>query len=308
MSGRGRRRGGEQPVVPDAEFESYYGRAILKPPTWEATDIAGYLFLGGLAGAGSVVAAAAQVTGRPSLARVNKTVSLGAIGLSMVALIHDLGRPTRFVNMLRTFKPTSPMSVGSWLLAAYGPAAAAAAISDLTGVAPLAGTAATLAAAAAGPGVASYTAALLCNTAVPAWHGSYRYLPFVFVSSAASAAAGAGLIGAPLHETGPVRRLAVVAGTTEIVTSELRRVRLGLPGEAFQIGKARRYHQSSQALTAVGVATAAWWGRRNRLAGAVAGLALLAGSALSRFATFEAGRISAADPKYTVVPQRQRSL
>ena len=70
-------------------------------------------------------------------------------------LVHDLGRPMRFVNMLRVFKPSSPMSVGSWLLSAYGPAAGAAAVSDVTGILPAAGTAATLGAGLLGPAIAN---------------------------------------------------------------------------------------------------------------------------------------------------------
>ncbi len=47
------------------------------------------------------------------------------ISLSFVALVHDLGKPSRFVNMLRVAKPTSPMSVGTWILSVYGPVAGA---------------------------------------------------------------------------------------------------------------------------------------------------------------------------------------
>jgi formate-dependent nitrite reductase membrane component NrfD len=229
---------------------------------------------------------------------------MAAIGLSLTALVHDLGRPERFLNMLRTFKWSSPMSVGSWLLSVYGPAAIGAAMSDLTGIAPAVGTAATAAAAVTGPAVATYTGALIGNTAVPAWHGGHRYLPFVFGASAASAAAGAGLIGSPLGENVPVRRLAVLAGATELATHRLMQSGMGTAGEAFDEGKARGYQHASQVLTAIGVAGAVV-GRRSRLASSVAGAALLGGSALTRFAIFEAGRISAADPRYTVVPQRQ---
>ncbi|RMI29201.1 NrfD/PsrC family molybdoenzyme membrane anchor subunit, partial [Streptomyces triticirhizae] len=151
----GRQR--ERRMVPQAEFTSYYGRPVLKVPAWEARDIAGYMFLGGLAGAGSTLAAAAQLTGRPATARALKLSSLGAISLSTVALVHDLGRPARFLNMLRVAKPTSPMSVGSWLLAGYAPAAGLAAASAATGLLPRLGTAATLAAGGLGPAVATYT-------------------------------------------------------------------------------------------------------------------------------------------------------
>ncbi len=292
-------------MVPAAEFQSYYGKPILKAPTWAPLDIAGYLFLGGLAGASSVVGAGAQATGRPALARATKTAALTAAVLSLTALVHDLGRPARFLNMLRTFKWTSPMSVGSWLLSAYAPAAIGAALSDLTGIAPAMGTAATVAAAITGPGVATYTGALIGDTAVPAWHAGHRYLPFVFAASAASAAAGVGLVGAPLGETAPVRRLAVLAGTTELVTDRRMRAAMGIPAEAFEAGRAKRYHRASQILTGIGI-TAAAAGRRSRAASALAGAALLGGSAFTRFAIFEAGRISTADPRYTVVPQRRR--
>ena len=103
-----------------------------------------------------------------------KVGALGAIGLSGVALVHDLGRPGRFVNMLRVFKPSSPMSVGSWLLTAYGPVAGAAAVSEVTGILPKAGTAATLGAVLLGPAIATYTAALICDTAVPGTRATGR--------------------------------------------------------------------------------------------------------------------------------------
>jgi formate-dependent nitrite reductase membrane component NrfD len=99
---------GEQPMVPKAEFQSYYGQPIINQPVWESPDIPGYLFLGGLAGASGVLAAGAQLTGRRGLARVSKSGAAVAAGLSAVALVHDLGRPGRFLNMLRTFKGPLP--------------------------------------------------------------------------------------------------------------------------------------------------------------------------------------------------------
>jgi hypothetical protein len=301
-----RKNRAEAPMVPEATFSSYYGKPVINKPTWAGPDIAGYLFLGGLAGAGSVIAAGAQLTGRPALARTMKSGCTVAAGLSLTALVHDLGRRARFFNMLRTLKVTSPMSIGSWLLAGYAPAAAAAALSDLTGIAPAAGAAATAIAAVIGPGVATYTAALIANTAVPAWHDGYRYMPFLFAASAVSAAAGLGLAGAPLRENEPVLRLGVLAGAAEILAEKVMEKRMGLPGEAYQEGRARQYSRAAQAATVAGVLTGALLGRRSRAAAAVAGAALVAGSALTRFAVFHAGLNSAEDPKYTVVPQRQR--
>lgn len=137
--------------------------------------------------------AGAQATGRPALARAAKSGALGAIGLSLAGLVHDLGLPARFLNMMRVVKMTSPMSVGSWILAGYVPAAGMAAAAALTGRMPRLGTVATATAALLGPAVATYTAVLVSDTAVPAWHDGHRELPFVFAGSAAMAAGGLGL-------------------------------------------------------------------------------------------------------------------
>ena len=121
---------------------SYYGRPVIKETIWGSPEVPGYLFLGGLAGASSMLAAFADASGHRELARVSKTAATGAIALSAVALVKDLGRPARFLNMLRVVKVTSPMSVGTWLITGYGPLAAAAAASALTGKLPKAGAAA----------------------------------------------------------------------------------------------------------------------------------------------------------------------
>jgi len=287
-------------------FTSYYGRPILKEPTWEPLDIAGYLFTGGLAGASSILATGAELTGRPRLARATKLGALAAISVSAVALVHDLGKPSRFYNMLRVAKPTSPMSMGSWLLTAYGPLAAATAASDVTGIAPSAGRAAGLGAGVLGSGVASYTAVLIADTAVPAWHESRKQLPFVFVGSAATAAGGLGLLTAPCAEAGPARRAALGGAALELAASNAMEHAAGIAGETFHEGKAGLLLRAAKALTAGGALVGATLGRRSRAAAAVSGAALLAGSALTRFGIFEAGRASTLDPKYTVVPQRER--
>src|SRR4051794_5988163 len=103
MNARTDRRSAEQQMVPEAQFTSYYGRPVLKETVW-GPDVPSYLFLGGLAGASSALAAGAQLSGHVELARTAKAGAAGAISLSMVALVHDLGRPARFVNMLRVFK------------------------------------------------------------------------------------------------------------------------------------------------------------------------------------------------------------
>jgi DMSO reductase anchor subunit len=301
---RGRR--GEESVVGSAEFTSYYGRPVLNGPNWEATNIAGYFFLGGLAGASSVLAAGADLTGRPTLARRAKYGALAAIGLSTVALIRDLGRPSRFPNMLRVLKPTSPMSVGSWLLSGYGPAAGAAALSAATGLLPGAGRAATAGAAALGPAIASYTAVLIADTAVPTWHEGYRELPFVFTGSAAAAAGGLGMIVAPVAEAGPARRAAAAGAALELAAGARMESRLGMLADPYRQGAPAVLTRAARVLTAAGALGGLLLGRRSRTAAVASGAALLAGSALTRFGVFAAGVASARDPRYTVVPQRER--
>ncbi|HEV7529733.1 MAG TPA: NrfD/PsrC family molybdoenzyme membrane anchor subunit [Solirubrobacteraceae bacterium] len=301
----GKQRRGERPAE-DHPGSSYYGKPIINLPVWEERDIAGYLFAGGLAGASSILAAGGELSGRPRLARRCKLCASAALGASLVALVHDLGRPGRFLNMLRVFKPTSPMSVGSWLLGAYGPLNGIAAGSDVLGIAPRAGRAAALGAGVLGAGVASYTGALIANTAVPAWHGGHRELPFVFVGSAASAGAGFALIAAPSSEAAPARRMAVLGAAGELVAEQLMERRLGMVAQALHDGSAGKRLKAAKALTAAGALGSATLARRSRLAAALSGAALLAGSALTRFGLFEGGMASARDPKYTVEPQRER--
>lgn len=288
------------------EFTSYYGKPVLNKPTWEPRDIAGYLFLGGLAGASSVVGASAQLTGRPGLARTAKVGAAVAISLSLVALVHDLGRPQRFLNMLRVFKPSSPMNIGSWLVASYAPAAMVSALTSVTGGLPLAGNVGTAVASVLGPGVAAYTAVLIADTAVPAWHDGHAQMPWIFVSSAASSAAGLGLMGAPLSEASPLRRLAIAGGGAELVLTKLMEKEMGTVGEVYSDGTAGRFLRAATVTTAGGVVGAAVLGGRSRVGSVAAGLALLSGAAFTRFGIFHAGVASAEDPGSTVDPQRER--
>ncbi|WP_326696070.1 polysulfide reductase NrfD [Streptomyces sp. NBC_01754] len=285
--------------------DSYYGRPVVKAPAWAPQDIAGYFFLGGLAGAGSVLAAGAHLTGRTTTAKALKVSSLAAVGLSTAALVHDLGRPSRFPHMLRVFKPTSPMSMGSWLLATYGPAAGAAALTAVTGRLPKAGAAATAGAAVLGPLLATYTAVLAADTAVPAWHGAHRELPYLFAASATAAACGMALVTGPLGENTPARYGAVLAAVGEDAAFRTAERRLGSVAVTYREGRAGTLMRAARALTAAGTAGAVLFGHRGRPAAVAAGLALLAGSACTRFGVFAAGIASAEDPVHTVAPQRE---
>jgi len=365
------RGGGEQLVVPRAEFRSYYGRPVLKPPAWD-WKVPAYLFTGGLSAGSALLAAGADLTGRPGLRRAGRLGALAGLAVSAGLLVADLGRPERFHHMMRVAKPTSPMSVGTWILTAYAPGVGLAAIAELLPrrdratsgrsaadaalAAPRAGSGASrvlaargtgsgarralaarrtgsvaggpygrgglgrgvlggllravarpaaLSSAALAPAVASYTAVLLSQTAVPAWHEAHPYLPYVFTGSAAASAGGLGMALAPVHEAGPARAFARYGAACELAASKMMTTRLGLVAEAYHTGQAGRLHQWSERLTAAGLVGTLAAGR-SRSAAVASGLALLAGSALQRFAVFEAGVASTKDPKYVIVPQRQR--
>lgn len=294
----------EQRMVPEPEFTSYYGRPILKQPVWKQPDVPLYLFLGGLAGASALLAEGAAITGRRELERVARVAAAAGSSLGTGALMHDLGKPTRFLNMLRVFKVTSPLSVGSWILAPFSGLAGAAAASELTGRLPTAGRVAGVGAGVLGPALATYTAALIADTAVPAWHEAHRELPFVFAGSGATAAGGLAMIAAPVDEAGPARRMAVAGAALELMSS--RRIEgMGLVSEPYRTGRPGRMLRAGQALTTAGLVLTPL-ARRSRIVSAVAGASFVAASALTRFGIFGAGLESARDPKYTVVPQRER--
>lgn len=320
--GRGRRRRGggrgEQLMVPDAEFTSYYGRPIVKASPWEA-DIPLYLFLGGVAGSSSLLAAGCDLTGRDELRRASRVTALATIGVSLAALVHDLGRPERFHHMLRVAKVTSPMSVGTWILSVYAPLVGVAAASEARGALPRAlrdgvvgrllpgaGRASGVVAAAIAPTVAAYTAVLLSDTATPSWHHARLQLPFVFVGSAAAAGGGMGMVNGPLPQSGPAQRLAVGGALLELVMAHRMEAAMGLSAQPLHEGRAGAYYRVSQVLTVTGAVLAAAAGRRHRAAAVVAGAALVAGSFCTRFAVFHAGQQSTLDPRYTVEPQRRR--
>ncbi|HET6878024.1 MAG TPA: NrfD/PsrC family molybdoenzyme membrane anchor subunit [Jatrophihabitans sp.] len=311
----GRRRRGEQPMVPDAEFTSYYGRPVLKAAPWTA-DIPAYFFTGGLAGGAALLGAGADLTDRPALRRASRLGSIGALLASFGLLVHDLGRPSRFVNMLRVAKPTSPMSVGTWILSAFSLPAGIAAAAELRGLLPsrLAWVGRTLAAldrpaglaaAAVGPAVMSYTAVLVSDTATPSWHEGYREMPFLFTGSAALAAGGLAILAVPTSESAPARYFALGGAALELAAEHRMESSMGIAAEPLHEGKAGAFMKAAKTLTVAGALGTLFAGRSRRIA-AVSGASLLASSFCTRFGIFHAGQQSARDPKYTVVLQRER--
>ena len=302
LDARGTRRGAgadsgdrEMSLVGDMQFENYYGRPIVKAPPWEE-PIALYLFVGGVAGGSGLLALGAHASGRAGLRRVTRLTALAAIGVGTPALIVDLGRPERFLNMMRTVKITSFMSMGTWILSASGAVAGLSAVLEVDrmsgGRLPLGplrpvlhalDTPVALAQAGTGALLATYTGGLLGDTAVPTWSAGRRHLPLLFGSSATLASAGMKESMHPL-EAEPLEtdragrrlrwaeRLAVAGGAGAVASGMLR-------------GRARG---------------------AGRALAAASGLALLGASALTRFGVLEAGLESVKDPRRVVEPQRAR--
>ena len=302
---RRRRRGGRGLMVPEAEFRSYYGRPVIKEPAW-TIEVPWYFFVGGMAGASAPLAVVARMAGNERLARSAVTVAAAGVAVGTPLLVSDLGRPERFHHMLRLFKPTSPMSMGSWVLAGLGPSAVNAAVSEWFGIFPRLGRVAEVVSGLLGPALATYTAVLVANTAVPVWHEAGRELPLVFAGSAMASAGAATALLTPAADAGPARRLAVTGAVVELAAGQVMERRLGELAEPYHQGAAGRYARLAKGCTAAGAAAIGLAGRRRRpLAMAGAGL-LLAGSALERLAVYKAGFQSARDPKYVVKPQRAR--
>jgi hypothetical protein len=304
MTGDGRRRGpGEERMVPKERPRSYYGRPVIEKPTW-TWEVPWYLFAGGLAGGSATLGFVASATGNRPLARRAWLIAFAGIGASPALLIADLGRPERFLNMLRVFKVTSPMSVGSWILAASGgvitlPAAAAA-----TGSRWRIARAAEPVAAALGLPLATYTGVLLANSVVPVWSEARRELPLVFAAGAGASAGATATLITPASHAGPARRLAIGAAVVELAAVEVMKRRLGRIGDPYRSGRPHAFGRAAKLLTGAGAGLLAA-SRRRPLQ--LAGAAMIAGGAVcERWSVYSAGFPSAEDPAYTVELQRSR--
>ncbi len=305
------------------EVRSYYGQPVLKQPEW-TWEVPWYLFTGGLAGASAGLAFGARVTGRPGLAATARLIGAAAAAASPVLLVMDLGRPQRFLNMLRVFKPTSAMSMGSWLLSAFVPATLGSAVLHLLGIFPRLQRLAEVAAAGLGLPMCTYTAVLVADSSVPAWHEARHELPFVFAGSAAASAGALASLLAPATETAPARRLALAGAAGELVAAEVMKHRLDDLAEPYHQGDAGRWSRAATACAVAGAALLAAactplrrrapgsdpasgvHGNRSRVQNGVGAALIVAGGICQRWAVFRAGFASAADPRYTVGPQRER--
>ena len=282
---------------------SYHGQPVIREPVW-SWEIPLYFYLGGVAGASAGLAYLLERRGDEEPARRAWATALATISVSPALLISDLGRPARFLKMMRMFKVTSPMSIGYWVLSGAGASTGLAAVNAWTGWFPRAGRIAKPAAALLGLPLSTYTAALLANTAVPVWHEGRRWLPFVFGSGAALSAGAIAVVVNPPRRARPARRLALGAAVVEGPLMELMTHRLGPHADPYRHGKPALLANVSRACIAGGAALLYGRGGTSRAAAVAAGALLSAGALATRWSVFRAGFDSAADPKYVVAPQR----
>jgi formate-dependent nitrite reductase membrane component NrfD len=286
--------------------DSYYGQPVIKEPTW-TWEIPCYFFTGGLSGASSVLSMSAKLFGNEELSK--KALYIGAVAdaISPMLLISDLGRPERFHHMLRVFKVTSPMNVGSWILLVNGGASNTAAVLELLGILRPVKLLAELVATFFGPPLATYTGVLVADTAVPVWHNARQELPWIFGASAAASAGAAASIFLDSGDAGPARRLAVAGVVAEGALMQTMELRLGEVGEVYRHGAAGKFSTAAKLLAGGGAALLATRGRKSRGAAVLGGALVCAGELCLRWSVYKAGFQSARDPKYTVKPQRERA-
>ena len=314
----------EGAVVEDVEIErseqydSYYGRPVVKAPPWKA-PIAVYLFLGGVAGGSGLLAFGAQCTGRPVLRRNARLTALGTVGVGTLALIEDLGRPERFLNMMRTVKVTSPMSLGTWVVGGFASLSGvlgALEVDRLAGEKLPLGALRPLLRAAEGPAslgqvalaplLASYTGALLGNTVVPTWEAGRGHLSYLFASSASLAAGGAAMVTTPVAEAGPARLLAAAGVAGDVASMHLMKESMHpLEREPLETGTPGKLLTWAERLAiAGGIGTLL--GGRSRVIAAASGAALLTASALTRGGGRTPGREAGTDPRRVPDPHTAR--
>ncbi|WP_106506233.1 NrfD/PsrC family molybdoenzyme membrane anchor subunit [Brachybacterium timonense] len=326
MAGQNRRRRGageasgmrEMTNAGDMQFESYYGRPVVKAPPWRG-PIALYLFLGGLAGGSALLGAGAHVTGREEMRRATRLVTLGSVGIGTAALIEDLGRPERFLHMMRTIKVTSPMSLGTWVLASFSTLSGVLGAIEvdrmtqqrlpLQKVRPLVYSTegpVTLGQAALAPLLASYTGALLGDTAVPTWAAGRKHLPFLFASSASLASGGAAMIMSPTTQARPARILAAAGVIGDVVSMHRMKESMHpLEREPLETDEAGTKLKWAERLAIAGGIGTLFAGK-SRAVAVASGAALLASSVLTRFGVLGAGLESVKDPRRVIEPQKAR--
>lgn len=292
--------------------QTYYGRPQLKPAPFNKWFVGSYVFLAGLSGASQLLTAlvGTRYSEREAAAAVRRGryLAMLAPALGTICLILDLNTPRRFYNMLRVFKTTSPMSLGSWALVGFSTSSTATAalqfLSDrIRWLRPLRGLAwlTQLPAAASGSVLATYTASLFSATSTPRWAAAPISLAARFAAaSVASAAAALSLGERPHSRLGrDLDSIAIAALATELAAT--------LAGEQTERRKGISQSPQSHA-DAVGVAvplalfslSLLWPRHRSRALSSTASVAVLAASLAMRIRVISQGDASALQPEISM--------
>lgn len=287
---------------------TYYDRPAIKEPVW-IWSVPAYFYAGGTSGAASLLGAVATYRdGLEGLERACRWLAAAGEVLGTGLLVIDLGRPERFLNMLRVFRPTSPMSMGSWILAlSSGLSTLSAVTSRREGALGRLGDAAGQVAGLLGMPLAGYSAVLVSNTAVPAWQGARRALPLLFTASGMVGAASLlDLLDLDEHEAAVVRLFGVAGHVGELLAGHAVEREVGQVERAarpYHEGTAGSLWKAAKLATAASLLVSVLPGS-SRPKRVLAGLLGTAGSLSLRFAVFHAGRRSARDPRATFHQQR----
>jgi hypothetical protein len=291
------------------EEPGYYGQPVVKAPVW-TWEIPTYFFVGGLAGMSGVIAAAARfIAGDVAVAVAALWIAAVGSLVSALLLISDLGRSSRFLNMLRVFKRRSPMSVGAWTLALFGGSSVIAlvlasaqrhllATGGGSGALAVLVTMSSLTTAVLGSVLGTYTGVLIGATAIPAWHRHRILLPAHFgIAGLGSSAALLQLLG--FHRPALLAIALAASGAECLIGTTVELVRHGDADRALRTGGSGALLRLGGLLA--GPAAFVLW-----LIGIipVGAVAFLLGALVSRFGWLAAGRASARDPRATFAAQR----
>jgi formate-dependent nitrite reductase membrane component NrfD len=284
---------------------------FIKPPVW-TWEVPVYFWVGGMASGASFISLACDIAGDEASAATARKVALGVVATAPPLLILDLGRPLRFLNMLRIFKPRSPMNVGAWCLVAFSGTAGGAVAADLLGR-PRAGRALGAATATLGSYLGSYTGVLLASTAVPVWARSRLLLGPIFVATATATGAAAvrlTLVARGMKVGHPTRNALGTIETgsmlTELALSTFNERRLGDAGRCLREGRPGRLFTAAKWLVRIGLTLRIGREKLGPPAHHVASGLYLLGGLLFRAAWVEAGKASAVDHEVAAATARGR--
>jgi Polysulphide reductase, NrfD len=277
--------------LPEASASNgYYGLPLLKQPVW-TWEVPLYFAVGGAAGVAAMIGVAAQLSGADKrLVRDARRIAAIGANLSAPLLIADLGRPERFLNMLRVFKPQSPMSVGAWILSAFGAGAMGAVI--LPGAF---GDAAAIGSAVAGLGMATYTGVLLGATSIPVWSKHVAMLPLHFGASATGSAVS--LLQLRGHDDRALNAIGIAAASFETVTGARIELSRDVESEPLRRGATGTLTRIGGVLSGPIPLLLRIFGGHSKKTRRLAAASTIVGSVITRLAWVAAGRASARDPR-----------